>query len=82
VNLVQTLTFVFCYSLAIPRHATRSSRRPPGAAIDVSRIEHENITNQVDQNARAVARLKRELDDLRREVQDLRRVIDVLTKSA
>jgi hypothetical protein len=82
VNLVQTLTFVFCYSLAIPKSATRSSRRTPGAQIDVSRIEHDNTTRQVDQNARGLARVERELADLRKEVSDLRRLIERLTANA
>jgi hypothetical protein len=82
VNVVQTLTFVFCYPFAIPKQATRSSRRRPGAAIDVSRIEHENITNQVDRSAQGLARVERELADLRKEVSDLRRLIERLTANA
>ena len=61
---------------------TRRSHTQPGAAIDVSRIEHDNLMSQVDRNARHVTRLERELADLRKEVSALRHLIERLTEKA
>jgi hypothetical protein len=42
-----------------------AERRTAGRAVDVSRIEHENLTGQVAANVRALRRIEQELRNLR-----------------
>jgi hypothetical protein len=37
----------------------------PGASVDVTRIEHENLCSQVAENVRALRRLEQEVQALR-----------------
>jgi hypothetical protein len=53
----------------------RGGDRPSAAAaVDVTRIEHENVVKQVDENMRAVRRLEAEVRRLRERLDALTRV--------
>jgi len=51
------------------RHGDRRGpfdrREPPSAQVDVTRIEHENLYNQVMENVRALRRIEAELVRIR-----------------
>jgi hypothetical protein len=54
----------------LAKRASRTST--PGAAINVSRIEHDNLTDQIGKQARRIERLERELATMR-DIVDRRR---------
>jgi hypothetical protein len=47
---------------------TKERRKPPSASIDVTRLEHENLYEQVEQILRSLRRIEHELRELDRRV--------------
>jgi hypothetical protein len=54
------------------RRLREDRRKAPSATLDVSRLEHENLYQQVMENVRSLRRIERELRRLRELIEEAR----------
>jgi hypothetical protein len=62
------------FAVPVSRKSTR-----PGDAMNVSRIEHENLESAVRENHNALQRVERKVDDVARDVAELKRLVRSIT---
>jgi hypothetical protein len=53
-------------------------RSTPGASMDVSRIEHENLYRQVEEVMRILQRIEKELEGNRRRIETVERDVQAI----
>jgi hypothetical protein len=64
------------------RRNVERRQEPPGHSIDVTRLEHENLCQQVDEVLRMLRRIEAELQRQQQRIERIEALIDTRRESA